>query len=87
MPADASEAGNASVLNCGLCRERGTVRTSTNCVTPWAESNSMNSSIGRVECPIVNTLHATSSASADVAELMMFVDAFIDSHVLGAQKE
>jgi hypothetical protein len=47
----------------------------------------MNSSIGRVECPIVNTLHASSSALADLAELALLVGVFIDPDVLAAQKE
>ena len=31
-----SDAASASPLNCGLCRERGTVRTSASMVTPRA---------------------------------------------------
>ena len=66
------EAGSASTLNCGLWRERGTVRTSTSWVTPWAASSATNSSIGRVECPIVKTLQALASSSADVQSCRCF---------------
>src|SRR5664279_946461 len=68
MFAAASGAGKASSLNCGLWRERGTVRTSTNCVTPWATSNSMNASMGRVEWPTVSTLQRVSSAFSGSAD-------------------
>src|ERR1039458_507086 len=43
-------------LNCGLCRERGTVRTSTSRFTSCAFRSWMNSFIGRVECPMVMTI-------------------------------
>src|SRR6476661_2610776 len=62
MPADPSEAGSESALNCGLWRDPGTVRTSTSWVTLCAASSFTNSSIGRVECPIVNTLQAFASS-------------------------
>src|ERR1700723_2898032 len=44
-----------SRLNCGLCRDRGILRTSTTRRTPCARNISMNSPIVRVECPIVKT--------------------------------
>ena len=40
---------NESLSNCGLCAERGTVRTSTTQVAPCTRSRWMNSSIERVE--------------------------------------
>src|ERR1700694_1317328 len=55
MPAFFNDLGSDVLLNCGLRAERGTVRTSTTRVTPWARSSSMNSSIGRVEWPTVRT--------------------------------
>src|SRR6478609_10796604 len=53
MPCAAREAGKASRLNCGFFRERGTVRTSTTSLTSAAANRAANSSIGRVECPMV----------------------------------
>jgi hypothetical protein len=44
---------NLSVLNCGLCRERGIVRTSTRRRISCARKQSMNSPIGLVEWPTV----------------------------------
>ena len=64
--ADAARAAtprSASWLNCGLWRERGTVRTSISWVTRWARSSSRNASIGRVEWPTVSTLHGTPAFS------------------------
>src|SRR5680860_926369 len=55
MPATSSAAGKVSRLNCGLWRERGTVRTSTSRVTEWAASKAINSARVRVEWPTVNT--------------------------------
>ena len=55
MPAAFNEATNKSALNCGLCRERGMVRTSTTHATLCACSMLMNPLIGRVECPTVST--------------------------------
>jgi hypothetical protein len=40
---------NEALLNCGLCAERGTVRTSTTQVAPCTRSRWMNSSVVRVE--------------------------------------
>src|SRR5450756_1312944 len=54
MPATSSAAGKVSRLNCGLWRERGTVRTSMSRVTEWAASKAINSARGRVEWPTVN---------------------------------
>src|SRR4026209_2103765 len=48
-----NESGNDSLLNRGLCRERGIVRTSTTNVTTCALTSAINSSSGRLECPIV----------------------------------
>src|SRR2546422_2724115 len=53
MPPAPRLSGSVSRLNCGLRRERGMVRTSTSCVTPWARSSSTSSSSARVACPIV----------------------------------
>src|SRR5687768_10213927 len=55
MPAAASAAGNVSLLNWGLWRERGMVRTSMSRVTAWASSSAIKSASVRVECPTVNT--------------------------------
>src|SRR6185436_16207559 len=55
-PAFFSARGNEALLNCGLCRERGTVRTSTTRDTPCACSRRMNSSRVRVECPSVRMM-------------------------------
>src|ERR1051326_4631564 len=55
MPLAASSAGRVSRLNCGLWRQRGTVRTSDSRVTALAFSNAMNSARDRVEWPTVNT--------------------------------
>ena len=53
IPCAAREAGKTSRLNCGLVRERGTVRTSTTSLTSAVVKSATNSSIGRVECPMV----------------------------------
>src|SRR6185312_14917666 len=46
---------------CGLWRDLAIVRTSARRRTPWACSIRMNSSIGRVEWPIVKTVSAMGS--------------------------
>src|SRR5271165_4086228 len=56
MPASASAPGSASVLNCGLWRERGTVRTSTSNSTRCAASITKRSASERLECPMVSML-------------------------------
>ena len=48
------EPGSVSLLNCGLCRDRGTVRTSRTCATSFVFNRLTNSSNGCVECPIVH---------------------------------
>src|SRR5579863_7811408 len=48
-----SETGRTLRLNCGLVRERGTLLTSTTSLTSAASMSAANSSIGRVECPMV----------------------------------
>src|SRR5580704_10748473 len=53
MPVPASGSGSASVLNCGLARERGTERTSTRRATPAWRSNATSSATDRVEWPTV----------------------------------
>src|SRR5262245_35908293 len=53
MPAFASVCANESELYCGLVRERGMVRTSTTRLMPTPPTRLMNSSTGRVECPMV----------------------------------
>src|SRR5438309_8440703 len=55
MPLAASSTGKVSRLNCGLWRERGTVRTSTRRATECARRRVMKSASGRVEWPTVNT--------------------------------
>src|ERR1035437_943453 len=57
-----SASGRVSLLNWGLWRERGTVRTSVILVTPCACSRRMNSANSRVECPMVNTACGCSKA-------------------------
>src|SRR5262249_45869485 len=53
IPASARPLASTSALNCGLVRERGTVRTSTTRRTSESRSRSTNVDSGRVECPIV----------------------------------
>ena len=74
IPAASRLAGRFSRLNCGLWRERGTVRTSINRRIPRAFKISMNSSIGRVECPIVLTAKEGGALSA---KLPLFGDGFL----------
>ena len=74
MPAFFNDRGNEVLLNCGLCRERGTVRTSTTLETPWAFRRWTNSASERVEWPIVS-ISGTDSACAglevfDIAALV-----------------
>src|SRR5437879_8811551 len=64
MPVAASAAARASRLNCGLWRERGTVRTSMSRATEWAFNNAMNSPSGRVEWPTVSTTSSESTVAA-----------------------
>src|SRR6185503_135508 len=54
MSAACSDCGKVSRLNCGLRRERGTVRTSTTSSMWCAKSRAMKSSTERVEWPMVN---------------------------------
>ena len=49
-------AANLSVLNCGLCRECGIVRTSTRSRISCARKTSVNSPIGLVEWPMVQSV-------------------------------
>src|SRR5437870_8128044 len=63
MPAFFNVRGSDVLLNCGLCAERGTVRTSTTRLTACARSSSMNSPIGRVEWPTVRTGIASPTGS------------------------
>ena len=60
MPTISSDTGNVSRLNCGLWRDRGTVRTSTTRVEQSAFFWRMNSSFDRVECPTVSTVSGDS---------------------------
>jgi hypothetical protein len=57
-----NERARDSALNRGLCRERGIVRTSATSRTPCARSKLMNSSIARVEWPIVRMIIGGSGA-------------------------
>jgi hypothetical protein len=50
-----SDSERTSLLNCGLVRERGTVRTSTSLVTPWFVSSDRKPQVLLVECPAVIT--------------------------------
>ncbi len=52
-PASFRLSANLSVLNCGLCRECGIVRTFTRRRISYARKKSVNSSIGLVEWPTV----------------------------------
>src|SRR5579871_265990 len=56
-----SAAGSASALNCGLVRERGTVRTSTTISMACSCRSAMNSSMERVEWPMVKTVAMAAS--------------------------
>src|SRR5215469_5709193 len=56
IPARRSLPARLSRLNWGLCRERGIVRTSASCSTPWASRSSRSSFSDRVQCPIVRTI-------------------------------
>src|SRR4029453_9265762 len=59
MPCSRKLAGSRSALNCGLVRDRGTVRTSTTVSIFASRRIPTNSSIDRVEWPIVkNTANA-----------------------------
>src|SRR5438477_10845934 len=53
MPVPARASGRASVLNCGLVRERGTDRTSTSRSIPACRSSPTSSATDRVEWPMV----------------------------------
>src|SRR5262245_22667070 len=53
MPDSDSVVGSAFRLNCGLVRDRGTVRTSTTSSICTSCNRSTNSRIERVECPMV----------------------------------
>ena len=58
--------GSVSRLNCGLCRDRGIVRTSMTRPMPCAFRSRAKSSIDRVECPMVKmTTAATVSHACD----------------------
>src|SRR5207245_8794342 len=50
-----SSADNVCRLNCGLCRERGMLRTSMTRLMPCTRSSSRKTFHVRVECPIVKT--------------------------------
>src|SRR5207244_2318207 len=63
MPVAASAAARVSRLNCGLWRERGTVRTSMSRATEWAFNNAMNSPSGRVEWPTVAAIPVNSGSA------------------------
>src|SRR5689334_9379827 len=80
MPADAKDFDSDVLLNCGLCKDRGTVRTSTTRVTPWARSSPTNSSRGWVEWPIVSTTGGSIESGFGLrATVEAFIsDAFID---------
>jgi hypothetical protein len=61
MPAAASGPGKASVLNCGLVRERGTDRMSTSRWIAFSRSSAINSPTERLAWPIVKTGLAAAS--------------------------
>jgi hypothetical protein len=48
-----SDSVSTCLWYCGLVRDRGMVRTSTMSRTPASPSKSTNTTIGRVECPMV----------------------------------
>src|SRR6185503_18152357 len=54
-PAFFNDRGSEALLNCGLCREPGIVRTSATQVTPCACRRPMNSPSVRVAWPRVST--------------------------------
>src|SRR4051812_45774967 len=65
MPRWESDAASASDWNCGKRREPGNRRTSTRTSTACSSSNERNSSIVRVEWPIVQTIGASLERSAE----------------------
>src|SRR5438876_7831533 len=73
MPAFFNVRGSDVLLNCGLCAERGTVRTSTTRLTACARSSSMNSPIGRVEWPTVRTGIASPTGSCRDSDFLGLV--------------
>lgn len=56
MRAPLKLSGRTSRLNCGLVRERGIERTSTSRSTPACTSIATNSSVVRVEWPMVKSV-------------------------------
>src|SRR5437667_11928698 len=67
MPWTARAAGRVSRSNCGLWRDRGTVRTSMSRATAWALSSAMKSASGRVEWPTVSTTGSESCVAVGSA--------------------
>src|SRR5262245_16626301 len=59
----ASARGSVARSYCGFVRDRGTVRTSATSSISLASSRAMNSSTGRVECPIVKNASACAFAA------------------------
>jgi hypothetical protein len=61
------DSGKDSLLNCGLWRERGTVRTSTRYLTSCAFNNSMKDSRDRVEWPTVSPMSGSAGVRLAIA--------------------
>ena len=59
-------AGSASMLNCGLARDRGNERTSRSRSTPASRNRPMSSSIVRVEWPIARIGRSGTAPASDV---------------------
>src|SRR5213592_3962756 len=75
MPWTARAAGRVSRSNCGLWRERGTVRTSMSRATECSFSNAMNSASARVEWPTVSTTGSESCVAVGRAIVSHIHDA------------
>src|SRR6516164_4786723 len=67
MPCSERARGSTSRLNCGLERERGIVRTSATSLTLAALSIATNSSIDRLECPIIKKVEPLADTSKRAA--------------------
>ena len=61
------DSASVSRLNCGLCRDRGTVLTSSTRTISLALSNSTKEPIDRFECPMVQTSSVRNSMPLLVA--------------------
>src|ERR1044071_3954684 len=84
MPVLESACGNASVLNCGFVRDRGTERTSTSRSTPASRNSATSSATDRVECPIVKIVCTVRPSAPGSLRLTSRGNIVVD--LLGAQR-